>query len=165
MADSTTNATTSTQGTPVQMSTSLTSSTIVPAPNPLMEPKSWMEFGAFILMVCAVFALVEKRAEKRRKEDQDYHKLSHDALNKDISDLHHDIKNNSTTIKALEQFRSNDVDRITRLESAMESLKEGQHRMETNMKDNHKETLAAIDKWAIQFSDSIREIRQVAPKP
>ncbi len=146
-------------------STSLTSTTVVPVANPLMEPKNYMELGGFLLMIVAVWTFIEKRADKKRKEDQDYHKLSHDALNKDISDLSHDIKNNSTAIKALEQFRSNDVDRITRLESAMESLKEGQHRMEATMKDNHKEMLAAMDKWAVQFSESIREIRKVAPKP
>lgn len=159
-----TTATSTTQGTPVHTSTSLTSTTVVPVPNPLMEPKSWMEFGAFILMVCAVFALIEKRADKRRKEDQDTHKLIHDAVNKDISDIKHDLKNNETAVLAVAANRTADVERIVKLEIGQQNIEKAMDRIETNLEKNHKETLDQMKSWAEQFSESIREVRKVAPK-
>lgn len=156
-------STTSSQATPVTLSTSLTSSTVVPAPNPLMEPKSWMELGAFILMVFAVFALIEKRADKRRKEDQDTHKLIHDAVNKDISDIKHDMKNNETAILAVAANRTADVERIVKLEIGQQNIKEALGRVETNIEKNHKETLDQMKNWVDQFSESIREVRKVTP--
>jgi hypothetical protein len=163
MSDNSTAATTSTQGTPVTLSTSLTSSTVVPAPNPLMEPKSWMELGAFILMVCAVFALIEKRADKRRKEDADFHKLSHDALNKELGEIIHDAKGLKQEIMVVANNRTADVERIVKLEIGQQNIEKGQARIEATMEKNHKETLEQMKAWADQFSESIREVRKVAP--
>jgi ABC-type nickel/cobalt efflux system permease component RcnA len=129
-----------------------------------MEPKSWMELGAFILMVFAVFALIEKRADKRRKEDQDTHKLIHDAVNKDISDIKHDVKHNEAAIIAVAANRTSDVERIVKLEIGQQNIKEALGRVETNIEKNHKETLDTMKGWIEQVTDSIREIRNVAPK-
>lgn len=164
MPDSKTTATAASEGTPVTMSTSLTSSTVVPAPNPLMEPKSWMEFGALILMIAALYALIEKRTEKRRKEDADVHKLTHDAVNRDIADIKHDLKNNETAVMAVANNRTADVERIVKLEIGQQNIEKAMDRIETNMEKNHKETLDQMKSWAGQFSESIREVRDVKPR-
>jgi hypothetical protein len=157
-------ATSSTQGTPVHTSTSLTTTTVVPAPNPLMEPKSWMELGAFILMLFAVYALIEKRTEKRRREDADFHKLAHDALNKEIVDIHHDLKGNKQEINAVAANRTADVERIVKLEIGQQNIREGQARIEANMEKNHRETLDTMKSWIDQVSESVREVRDVKPR-
>ncbi|MCI1143229.1 hypothetical protein MOP88_14410 [Sphingomonas sp. WKB10] len=165
MADnSTATTTTKNEGTPVVTSTSLTATTVVPLPNPLMEPKNYMEVGAFVLMVAALFALIEKRMEKRRKDDQDLHKLSHDAINKEVSDIKHDMKNHETMITAVANNRTSDVERIVKLEIGQQNIKESLGRVETNIEKNHKETLDQMKTWAEQFSESIREVRKVTPK-
>lgn len=165
MADnSTATSTAKTEGTPVTTSTSLTTTTVVPAPNPLMEPKNYMELGAFVLMVAALFALIEKRMEKRRKEDAEIHKMSHDAIGKDIGDVKHDLKNHETMIQAIANNRTADVERIVKLELRQENIEKGQARIETQMEKNHKETLDQMKTWAEQFSESIREVRDVKPR-
>ena len=164
MANQTANADSRTEGVPVTTSTSLTTTTVVPQANPLMEPKSWMEFGAFILMVAAVFALVEKRAKDRRKEDQDVHQLTHNMVNKDISDIKHDLKNNETAILAVAANRTADVERIVKLELRQENIERGQARIEAAMEKNHRETLDTMKGWIEQMSESIREVRNVGPK-
>ena len=157
-------STAKTDGTPVVTSTSLTTTTVVPAANPLMEPKNYMELGAFVLMVAALFALIEKRMEKRRKEDADVHKLAHDAVNKDIGDVKHDLKNHETMIAAIANNRTNDVERIVKLELRQENIEKGQVRIEMQIEKNHKETLDQMKTWAEQFSESIREVRNVKPR-
>lgn len=157
-------STTKTDGTPVVTSTSLSTTTVVPAPNPLMEPKNYMELGAFILMLFAVFALVEKRIEKRRKEDQDLHKLTHDAVNKEVADVKHDLKNHETMITAIANNRTADVERIVKLELRQENIEKGQARIEAAMDRNHKDMLDQMKTWADQFSESIREVRHVKPR-
>ncbi|KQN09062.1 hypothetical protein [Sphingomonas sp. Leaf28] len=157
-------AATSSSGTPVTTSTTLTATTVVPVPNPLLEPKNLMEAGGVILMIAGVFALIEKRADKRRKEDHDLHKLSHDAVNKEIGDLKHDIKNNETAINVVANNRTSDVERIVKLEIGQQNIEKGQVRIEHTMEKNHKETLDQMKAWADQFAESIREVRNVGPK-
>ncbi len=153
------------EGTPVQTSTSFTATTVVPAANPLMEPKNYMELGGFILMVAALFALIEKRMEKRRKDDQELHKLSHTAVDKEIGDVRHEVRNLKSRTDQLErQDRDHDI-RLAKVEQAMESFKEGQQRMETTIKENHREQMDTTKTLFDQISTSIREVRTVSAKP
>jgi hypothetical protein len=115
-------------------------------------------------MVCTVFALIEKRADKRRKEDADVHKLVHDAVNREISELKHDVKNNETNIVAVAANRTADVERIVKLEISQQNMERAMDRIETNMEKNHRETLDTMRDWIEQMTESIREIRNVDRK-
>ncbi|MGT2513843.1 hypothetical protein ACVOMT_05930 [Sphingomonas panni] len=126
---------TQTEGVPVVTSTSLTSTTVLPAQNPLMQPKNYVELGAFVLMVAALFALVEKRTEKRRKDDASLHQLSHDAVNRELGDIKHDLRGVETKITALDNKRQ-EADRWgAKVDLTIANIEKGQDRIERDVKE------------------------------
>lgn len=153
-----------TTGKPVQGMTNAVVVQPTPSANPFLEPRNYMELGGLVLMVAAVFALIERRMEKRRKDDQELHRHSHDAINKDIGVIKHDIKNNETAIQALASNHTSNVERIVKLEIGQQNIEKGQARIEHSMEKNHRETLDQIKAWADQFAESIREVRDVKPR-
>jgi esterase/lipase len=58
-----------------------------------------------------------------------------------------------------------DVERIVKLELRQENIEKGQAEIKADATRNYREVLDAIKTWTEQFSESIREMPSVAPKP
>lgn len=83
-----------------------------------------------------------------------------DETGKDLGDVKHSLKNQTTRITALEMIRTSDIERIVKLETNLTNLERGQERIEhalEKMEREGKEDRAEI-------IDSLRELRSVSPK-
>lgn len=85
----------------------------------------------------------------------------HQDLKGQNSSLKHDLKNQMSRIDALEHVRTSDVERIVKLESAVQSFDKAIERVERGQ-DKLSNTIT--DRFDI-LAESIREIRTVAPRP
>lgn len=74
--------------------------------------------------------------------------------------LKHTLNNLSTKVTGLETFRTSDVERITRLEVSMTSLKEGQNRIEHALELMKRDSADARS----EIIESLREFRNVSPR-
>lgn len=97
--------------------------------------------------------------------------FSTNAVKRDIKDverigveLKHDLKNQSMKTSALEIERTKDVERLVKLEIRQEVIERNLTEIKLAMVSNHRDQMDAQKAWADQLSESIREIRKVAPK-
>lgn len=79
---------------------------------------------------------------------------------RDCADLKHSVKNQTMRIDGLEHQRVSDVERIVKLESALQSVDRSIERVERGQ-DKLDKTIN--DRFDV-LSESIREIRTVAPR-
>lgn len=153
------------QGTPVITRTE----TIVPAPTPAVpNPYSfefWTPILAFAMLVSGALALFSKSISNKVAEFEKVHKPIHDNLDRDFKALEHKLNNERQKIDQLERSRSSDVERIVKLETQLHSIEKGQERIEHALEKMADDLGNRIDGWAEQFSASIREVRDVKPRP
>jgi biopolymer transport protein ExbB/TolQ len=116
--------------------------------------------GAFCGAILTMGALAKAIVSLSTKEvKRDIHDVA-----KSVTDLEHDLKNQSMKTAGLESERTKDVERIVKLELRQENIEKGQAEIKADAARNHRETLDAMTAWAKQFAESIRELRTVSPK-
>jgi chromosome segregation ATPase len=86
------------------------------------------------------------------------------SILREVDDLRHDIRNERGRIDALDSKRQESDRWAAKVDLTIANIEKGQARIEAQMEKNHKETLDQMKTWAEQFSASIREVRNVAPK-
>jgi len=152
-------------GTPVIMR----SETTVPVSQPTMPSPTSFEFWtpilAFALLVSGALALFSKHITGKFTEFERAHKPEHDAMKRDMEAMGHKLANERQRIDALDRDRQKDVERIVKLETQLHSIEKGQERIEHALEKMAADLGNRIDGWAEQFSTSIREVRNVNPKP
>lgn len=135
-----------------------------PSPNPLLMLENWTPFMAAIIAVAGIVALFTKHISARLADFKAIHTPVHDVLDRDIKDISHKLANERQRIEALERSRSQDVERIVKLETQFDSILKSHERVEKAVEKIPEEMGHRMDKWAEQLSQSIREIREVKPK-
>mgnify|MGYP001617450287 CR=1 FL=1 len=73
----------------------------------------------------------------------------------------HKLNNHSSRLDGIERLRSNDVERIVKLETNLNNLEKGQERIEHALEKMEAESA----KGRAEIIESIRELRTVSPKP
>lgn len=149
---------------PSQTTSSTTTQTFVPVPNPLTAVENWAPVLALIVAVSLVIGLFTKHVTSRLSDFKEAHKPVHDNIEVRLTELAHKLNNERMRVNALESFRNADIERIVKLETNLHNIEKGQERIEEAVGKNHQETLNAIKQWADQFSASIREVRDVKPR-
>ncbi|RSU72283.1 hypothetical protein BRX37_19305 [Sphingomonas sp. S-NIH.Pt3_0716] len=117
------------------------------------DVSSIVEWAAALATVAGACGLVTRAITKDVARDVV-------ELRKDDSDLRHSLKNQATRIDAIEHLRTADVERIVKLESAVQSFDKAIERVE---RGQEKLATAINDRFDI-LAESIREIRIVTPK-
>lgn len=153
------------QGTPVIMRTETT----VPVSTPVVPSQTSFEFWTpvlgFAVLVSAALAMFGKHITGKFSEFEKAHKPEHDAIKRELEGMGHKLANERQRIDALDRDRQKDVERIVKLETQLHSIEKGQERIEHALEKMAADLGNRIDGWAEQFSTSIREVRNVAPKP
>ena len=145
-------------------SSTTTTQTFVPVTNPLTTVENWAPILALIVAVSIVIGLFTKHVTSRLADFKDAHKPVHDNVEARLTDMAHKLNGERMRVNALESFRNADIERIVKLETNLHNIEKGQERIEEAVGKNHQETLNAIKQWADQFSQSIREVRDVKPR-
>ena len=141
-------------GTPVYLRTETTVPSQPPA-NPMMALENWAPVLALILAAAAVLTLFTKSITGKIGEFAASHKLTHDALDKNIHGLRNDLASTGASVRQLEQFRNADVERIVRLETNLHNIEKGQERIENTLEKNAAENA----KGRAEIIDNLREWR------
>ena len=113
-------------------------SVVQPMPQPWTGPYIGAWAGA-VLALAGILTLIYKLATR--------------DLVRDIADNRHKIGNVVGRVDALEHLRTSDIERIVRVEASIVSVREGLERIDKNLSANFG-----------QLAESIREIRNVAPR-
>ena len=111
-----------------------------------------------------MFTLVTGWFNRRRKEDQDSHRVSRDAVDREMTEHTRRIETERLRTDVLERTRASDIGRIVKLETNMTNIEKSRERIEAAVEKNHIKAMANQRTLFDQLSTSIRENRNVTGK-
>ncbi|MES3097278.1 hypothetical protein [Sphingomonas aerolata] len=152
-------------GTPVIMRTETTVPVQQPATNPLMDLTFWAPFLAVLTAIMLLGGLVSKHIVGKIGDYKEAHKPVHDGIDAKLIAIEHKLNGERQRVNILETYRNGDIERIVKLETNMHNIEKSQERIEHALEKMSVDLGNRIDHWSEALSLSIREVRDVKPRP